>query len=98
MSGGVGLWLGAPRSEQETLNVSANSKARTLILFLRISSSALAAKSVGKAGRNPKWCVCRLQRRAILLHPLWMRQTRQALPLSSVREACAERNAVVQET
>src|SRR6266581_105453 len=56
--------LGAPRREHETLNVSANNKARTLILFLRISSSALAARSVGKAEGNPKWCVCRLQGRA----------------------------------
>src|SRR6266403_1459696 len=44
--------LGLPSREHETLIVNASTKTRTLILFLRISSSALAAsKQSGGLGQ-----------------------------------------------
>src|SRR6266446_4591503 len=47
--------LGAPIREQDTLIASITANARTPILFLRISSSALPASDYREDWVNPQW-------------------------------------------
>src|SRR6266481_1834846 len=72
--------LGAPIREQDTLIASITANARTPILFLRISSSALPASDYREDWVNPQWYFRHILVGAELPSPVGMRCTGKLLP------------------